>query len=146
MSDYVVRRLTPLECERIQGFPDFWTSIGDWEDSKGKVHKGDADAPRYKALGNSIATSVPTPGGAMSYWAYVLRRISAQYDYYPTMGSLFDGIGGFPLIWDATNGVGSTLWASEIEDFPIAVTKKRFPYMQHLGDITKLNGNSSDHH
>ena len=42
------------------------------------------------------------------------------------MASLFDGIGGFPLIWERLNGTGSCLWASEIEDFPIAVTKRRF--------------------
>jgi DNA (cytosine-5)-methyltransferase 1 len=52
--NYTVRRLTPLECERLQGFPDNWTNIGEWIDSKGKKHK-DADSPRYKALGNSIA-------------------------------------------------------------------------------------------
>ena len=51
----VVRRLTPMECERLQGYPDGWTDIGDWVDSKGKKHKGDSDSPRYKALGNSIA-------------------------------------------------------------------------------------------
>ena len=50
----VVRRLTPLECERLQGFPDGWTDIGDWVDTSGKKHKL-SDAPRYKALGNSIA-------------------------------------------------------------------------------------------
>lgn len=43
------------------------------------------------------------------------------------MASLFDGIGGFPLIWEWLNGKGSCLWASEIEDFPIAVTKEHFP-------------------
>lgn len=48
-----VRRLTPLECERLQGYPDSWTDIGEWTDSKGKKHK-EADSPRYKALGNSI--------------------------------------------------------------------------------------------
>lgn len=42
------------------------------------------------------------------------------------MASLFDGIGGFPLIWEHLNGAGSCKWASEIEEFPIAVTKKRF--------------------
>lgn len=42
------------------------------------------------------------------------------------MGSLFDGIGGFPLIWEQLNGKGSCLWASEIEEFCIAVTKRRF--------------------
>ena len=42
------------------------------------------------------------------------------------MASLFDGIGGFPLIWERLNGPGSCLWASEIEEFPIAVTRRRF--------------------
>lgn len=54
------------------------------------------------------------------------------------MGSLFDGIGGFPLA-AVHNGV-MPVWASEIEAFPIEVTKLRFPDMVHVGDITKLNG------
>lgn len=54
------------------------------------------------------------------------------------MGSLFDGIGGFPL---AAERYGiKTLWASEIEPFPMKVTEQRFPSMAHKGDITKLNG------
>lgn len=55
-----------------------------------------------------------------------------------TMGSLFDGIGGFPLA-AIHNGI-VPLWASEIENFPIEVTKIRFPEMLHVGDITKLSG------
>lgn len=55
-----------------------------------------------------------------------------------TLGSLFDGIGGFPLA-GIMNDI-TPLWASEIEPFPIEVTKKRFPSMIHVGDITKLNG------
>ena len=55
-----------------------------------------------------------------------------------TMGSLFDGIGGFPLA-AVRNGI-TPVWASEIEAFPIEVTKIRFPEMLHVGDITKLNG------
>ena len=54
------------------------------------------------------------------------------------MGSLFDGIGGFPLA-AVRNGI-RLVWASEIETFPIEVTKLRFPNMIHVGDITKLNG------
>jgi DNA (cytosine-5)-methyltransferase 1 len=116
----VVRRLTPLEAERLQGYPDGWTDIGDWVDSKGKKHKGDSDSPRYKALGNSIA---------LPSWYHLLKEISNTYEdgYTPTLGSLFDGIGGFPLCWELINGKGSARWASEIEEFPIAVTKKRFP-------------------
>lgn len=55
-----------------------------------------------------------------------------------TMGSLFDGIGGFPLA-ALRNGI-VPLWASEIEAFPIEVTKRHFPDMLHVGDITKLDG------
>lgn len=55
-----------------------------------------------------------------------------------TLGSLFDGIGGFPLA-AARFGI-RTVWASEIERFPMEVTKRRFPSMAHKGDITKLNG------
>nr|DAO19830.1 MAG TPA: Cytosine specific methyltransferase [Caudoviricetes sp.] len=111
-----VRRLTPLECERLQGFPDGWTDIGDWTDSKGKTRKT-SDTARYKALGNSIA---------LPPWKWVLKRLCAEYERDATMGSLFDGIGGFPLIWEQLNGKGSCLWASEIEEFCIAVTQRRF--------------------
>lgn len=117
-AQYIVRRLTPLECERLQGFPDGWTDIGEWTDSKGKVHKESTDSARYKALGNSIA--IPP-------WTYVLQRLSLCCGSKPTMASLFDGIGGFPYIWESLNGKGSCVWASEIEDFPIAVTKYHFP-------------------
>lgn len=112
-----VRRLTPLECERLQGFPDFWTDIGEWTDSKGKLHRESSDSARYKALGNSIA---------LPSWFYVLSKLS-EFCEEKTMASLFDGIGGFPLIWETLNGKGSCLWASEIEEFPIAVTKHHFP-------------------
>lgn len=111
-----VRRLTPLECERLQGFPDGWTDIGEWTDSKGKTRKC-TDSARYKALGNSIATP---------FWFYLLRRISAQYERPATLGSMFDGIGGFPYCWERCNGEGTAIWASEIEEFPISVTKKHF--------------------
>ena len=57
-----------------------------------------------------------------------------------SLGSLFDGIGGFPLA-AVRNGI-TPLWASEIEAFPIEVTKIRFPDMLHVGDITKLDGAS----
>lgn len=183
--DAIVRRLTPLECERLQGFFDFWTVLSPIEDMseaeyafwitvlfekairEGKARQNaegeyliwrevkfeneegeievvwentnkpykhktkaqiikwynksfteDADGARYKALGNSIA--IPP-------WFYVLQKLSLCCGTDHNMASLFDGIGGFPLIWEMLNGTGSCLWASEIEDFPIAVTKVRFP-------------------
>lgn len=115
-QNMVVRRLTPMECERLQGFPDQWTDIGEWRDSKGKLRKP-SDSPRYKACGNSIA---------LPFWDFLAKRISAQYLRPVTMGSLFDGIGGFPLVFERHNGKGTARWASEIEEFPIAVTKLRF--------------------
>ena len=138
---YTVRRLTPLECERLQGYPDNWTLIGEpvekvveefdedtgekegehieqefyYTNSQGKRVKA-SDSSRYKALGNSIA--IPP-------WKWVMKRLCACYERDATLASLFDGIGGFPLIWEQLNGKGTCLWASEIEEFPIAVTKKR---------------------
>lgn len=117
VQNHKVRRLTPLECERLQGFPDGWTDIGDWVDSKGKKRQT-TDSARYKALGNSIA---------LPPWFYVLQKLSLCCGADWTMASLFDGIGGFPLIWETLNGNDTCLWASEIEEFPIAVTKIHFP-------------------
>lgn len=201
---HIVRRLTPLECERLQGFPDNWTLIGEpieeevadytyifdeskyvapkpedfgltddyisqyadvddddiyedcdpeedeeydkyleyldacenarrkatkkvkigshmetnyyYTDLNGKRKKV-SDSARYKALGNSIA---------LPPWKWIIKRLCACYERDATMASLFDGIGGFPLIWEQLNGKGSCLWASEIEDFPMAVTIYRF--------------------
>lgn len=114
----IVRRLTPLECERLQGFPDGWTDIGAWTETNGKIHRESSDSARYKALGNSIA---------LPPWRWVIKRLCGHYERPATMASLFDGIGGFPLIWEQINGQGSCLWASEVEEFPIAVTRKHFP-------------------
>lgn len=119
---WIVRRLTPTECERLQGYPDGWTDLGSWIDSKGKTHK-DADTPRYKALGNSIA---------LPQWYYVLGGIADRLPDNATLGSLFDGIGGFPYVWAQLHAGRKELcvWASEIEEFPIAVTKKWFPEVE----------------
>lgn len=119
----VVRRLTPIECERLQGFQDDWTLIGNQEedgeyyytDTNGKRRKV-TDSARYKALGNSIA---------LPFWCWLARRIAAQYERDITIGSLFDGIGGFPYAFEKAGA--KAVWASEIEEFPIAVTKEHFP-------------------
>lgn len=113
---WIVRRLTPTECERLQGYPDGWTDIGEWTDSKGKKHKY-ADSPRYKALGNSIA---------LPQWFWLVQKMRSYLKEKPTLGSLFDGLGGFPLVWQRAYGEGTARWASEIEEFPMAVTKRRF--------------------
>lgn len=110
--------------------PDTWSGKMSQELSQAEntgKHK-DADSPRYKALGNSIATP---------FWFYLLRRISAQYERPATLGSLFDGIGGFPLCWARCNGSDSVLWGSEIEEFPMAVVKKHFGDGETPGDIQR---------
>ena len=109
-----VRRLTPLETERLQGFPDGWTDIGDWVDSNGKTHKA-ADSPRYRAIGNSIA---------LPFWEWMAKRMVQYIPEEATMGSLFSGIGGFELVFQRAGA--NPVWASEIDEFCIAVTKERF--------------------
>ena len=55
-----------------------------------------------------------------------------------TLGSLFDGSGGFPL-GGLLSGI-TPVWASEIEPFPIRVTTKRLPFMKHYGDVSRMDG------
>lgn len=121
-DNLVVRRLTPLECSRLQGLPDGWLDIGEWKDENRKLHK-DSDAPKYKCAGNGIATP---------FWYWLMKRISKQLKAdgveTPTMASLFDGSGSFPLLWQYINGDGTAIWSSEIESYPIAVSEK------HLGE------------
>lgn len=110
----LLRRKTPLETERLFGFPDGWTDIGRWIDSKG-TRRETSDALRYKALGNSIA---------LPFWEWMAGRMVSYLPEGSTMASLFDGIGGFPLVYSRC---GCTpVWASEIEEFPMAVTRIRF--------------------
>lgn len=113
----IVRRLTPLECERLQGYPDGWTDIGAWTDTKGKQHRTCSDTARYRALGNSIA---------LPQWRWLFSRLAGYLPVRAKLGSLFDGIGGFPLCWEDIHGKGAARWASEIEEFPVAVTKYHF--------------------
>lgn len=110
----IVRRLTPRECERLQGMPDDWSRWG--VNEKGAVYEL-PDSARYRLQGNGIATP---------FWRWMLERISALYDTPPTMGSLFAGQGSFEYLWTSINGVGTVPWSSEIEKHGIAVITKHF--------------------
>ncbi len=136
---YIIRRLTPTECARLQGFPDTWGHLAPynpddaefWEEVRktdleirGKQHrpvksiekwyeKLHTDSAEYKMWGNGLA--LPNA-------EYVLRGIAEHGA--KTLGSLFDGSGGFPLA-GVLNGI-KPIWASEVEPYPIAVTKSRF--------------------
>lgn len=111
-----------------------WTDIGEWTDEKGKKHK-DADSPRYKALGNSIA---------LPFWDWMLRRMARYLPEGATLGSLFDGISGFNVCWARIYGAECCRWSSEIEQFPIAVTKKHFGDEEagKEGDFEKFFGST----
>ena len=115
MEHSVVRRLTPAECEALQGMPRDWSRWG--VNEKGEVYEL-ADSARYRLQGNGICTP---------FWAWLGKRISAQYERPATMGSLFDGQASFPMIWEQINGRGSAVWSSEIEKNAVAVAKYHFP-------------------
>ena len=151
---YIVRRLTPTECARLQGMPDAWCRLSQIQDMpdedyefwklahktyaevNGKTYREktkaqmikwynglQSDAPEYKAYGNGMAlpcVRVPIHG---------IVQHGAK-----TMASLFDGIGGFPLA-GLIDGI-QTLWSSEIELFPIAVTTERFREYEQYGCFT----------
>ena len=151
---YIVRRLTPTECARLQGMPDLWCRLSQIDDMSdedyefwkqahktyaeinGKTYrqktkkqmiswynKLQIDGSEYKAYGNGMAlpcVRVPIHG---------IAQHGAK-----TMASLFDGIGGFPLA-GLIDGI-ETLWTSEIELFPIAVTMERFREYEKYGCFT----------
>lgn len=139
-----VRRLTPTECARLQGFPDWWAKLPyiddmsdedydfwkevlkDWALIEGKTYKEKTkkqmiswynklhtDSSEYKMWGNGVALPMVR---------YVMRGI-AQNEA-KTIGSLFDGSGGFPLA-GVLEGV-TPVWSSEVQPYPIAVTKARW--------------------
>lgn len=136
---YIIRRLTPTECARLQGFPSTWGELvpynpadADFWESVRKTHaringktykptknlkrwydKLHTDSAEYKMWGNGIALPCAE---------YVLHGIAEQGA--KTLGSLFDGSGGFPLA-GAMNGI-EPIFCSEIEPYPIAVTLSRF--------------------
>jgi hypothetical protein len=67
---------------------------------------------------------LPYIRAALSGW--IAQKMKPYLGENATLGSLFDGIGGFPFVWQKTYGNGTARWASEIDEFPIAVTKRRF--------------------
>lgn len=143
---YIVRRLTTLECSRLQGLPDdfanvpayedvsdgelnFWREVwAEWAEINGKNPKTDkqirkwlqapvSESNQYQIYGNGIA---------LPQWVWVLGRISEKLGKdHPTMASLFDGSGSFPLIWEAINGKGTAVWSSEVNPEAVRVSRYR---------------------
>lgn len=120
----VTRRLTPLECERLMGFPDGYTAI-----------PGAKDGPRYKACGNSWAVNSA---------AWVTGRID-KYDKLllggrgiKTYATVCSGVEAQSLALKAEGIDARAVFFSEIEKFPCALLKHHYPEVKNLGDMTKI--------
>ena len=148
-----VRRLLPIECERLQGFPDDWTLIGEPKEVEVKDYNNTYDedgniiTKEYVGTHTEIEYYYTDENGkpkkvtdsarykalgntiCLPFWEWMARRIASQYERQCTMGSLFSGIGGFELAFAKTGAF--PVWSSEIEEFPIMVAK------QHFGDDGK---------
>lgn len=168
---YIVRRLMPIECGRLQGFPDGWAEIEtlppDMEPEtaafwrrvyetdcaiKGKrpqksiLEKPDklaawhnglhTDSAEYKMWGNGMALP-----NALFFVQRAVARVAIDTGKGAAnvkLGSMFDGSGTMPLC--AAMCGAQPVWASEVEPYPIAVTKTHLPGMKHLGSVTDIDG------
>ena len=117
-----VRRLTPRECERLQGFPDDHTLIP-WHN---KPAEDCPDGPRYKALGNSMA--VPC-------MAWIGKRIAAQHEGRVRYLSVCSGIEAASVAWEPLGWEPAAF--AEVEKFPSAVLAHHWPQVPNLGDMTR---------
>lgn len=172
---YIVRRLTPLECSRLQGMPDDWCDIkpmtvkaansgwaktlldkllktifkkadyeaeiatksavdwwrpilDEWAKINGKKPKSDAQIVKWLSspVSESAQYQMYGNGIALPQWVWVCGRIIETYgEHTPTMASLFDGTGSFPLIWNSILGGAYTAWSSEVNPDAIRVSKYR---------------------
>lgn len=143
---YIVRRLTPLECSRLQGLPDdfadvpayedvsdgeldFWHEVwAEWAEINGKNPKTDKQIRKWLQAPISESNQYQIYGNGISLpqWVWVLGRITEKLGKdQPTMASLFDGSGSFPLIWEAINGKGTAVWSSEVNPEAIRVSRYR---------------------
>lgn len=117
-----VRRLTPRECERLQGFPDDHTLIP-W---RGKSPQDCPDGPRYKALGNSMA--VPC-------MAWIGKRIATQHEGQVRYLSVCSGIEAASVAWEPLCWEPAAF--AEVEKFPSAVLAHHWPQVPNMGDMTR---------
>lgn len=167
--DWIVRRLIPLECGRLQGFPDGWAEIEPLTDLRElqfwrEVYAKDCEIKGKKPNRKIMQADSEEGGRALMRWHDGLHSMAAEYAMWGNgmalpnalffvksafrelgkppgevkLGSLFDGSGTMPLC--AAMCGGHPVWASEIEPYPIAVTKTHLPNMKHLGSVTDIKG------
>lgn len=167
--DWIVRRLIPLECGRLQGFPDGWAEIEPLTDLRElpfwrEVYAKDCEIKGKKPNRKIMQADSEEGGRALMRWHDGLHSMAAEYAMWGNgmalpnalffvksafrelgkppgevkLGSLFDGSGTMPLC--AAMCGGYPVWASEVEPYPIAVTKTHLPHMKHLGSVTEIDG------
>lgn len=169
LPEWIVRRLLPMECGRLQGFPDGWGEIAPLANETEIQFWREVYLRNCKIKGQKPKKIIARADGARSdaavkKWHDELHSLSAEYSMWGNgmalpnalffvqnafrelgkpaaevkLGSLFDGSGTMPLC--AVMCGGRAVWASEVEPYPIAVTKTHLPEMQHLGSITDIKG------
>lgn len=167
--DWIVRRLIPMECGRLQGFPDGWAEIEPLTDLRElpfwrEVYTKDCEIKGKKPNRKMMQADSEEGRRALMRWHDGLHSRAAEYAMWGNgmalpnalffvknafrelgkppgeikLGSLFDGSGTMPLC--AAMCGGHPVWASEVEPYPIAVTKTHLPNMKHLGSVTDIHG------
>lgn len=166
---YIVRRLTPTECGRLQGFPDGWGDIerlGEYMPDNDAAFWHGVYLLDCKIKGKKPRKSITQTRAGLAKWHNALHTDSAEYKMWGNgmalpnglfvvrravavvhntfeehdvrLGSLFDGSGTMPLCAEMCGA--RAVWASEVEPYPIAVTRTHLPHMKHYGDVTKMQG------
>ena len=122
-----IRKLTPIECERLQTLPDNYTAIGVIDGKEIPI----SNTQRYKMLGN---------GWTVDVIAHILSFIPETHLH--TVVSLFDGISCGQVALERAGKIYNQYYASEIDKYAIAVTQKNYPRTIQLGDVTKIDWES----
>lgn len=167
--DWIVRRLIPLECGRLQGFPDGWAEIAPLTSPQEfpfwrEVYARDCEIKGKRPSRKIVQGGSTESDKALMRWHDGLHSMAAEYAMWGNgmalpnalffvknafrelgkpaedvkLGSLFDGSGTMPLC--AVMCGGRAVWASEVEPYPIAVTRTHLPHMKHLGSVKDVRG------
>lgn len=167
--DWIVRRLIPLECGRLQGFPDGWAEIAPLTSPQEfpfwrEVYARDCEIKGKRPSRKIVQGGSTESDKALMRWHDGLHSMAAEYAMWGNgmalpnalffvknafrelgkpaedvkLGSLFDGGGTMPLC--AVMCGGRAVWASEVEPYPIAVTRTHLPHMKHLGSVKDVRG------
>ena len=167
--DWIVRRLIPLECSRLQGFPDGWAEIEPLKNPNEfnfwrEVYARSCEIKKTKPKRIILRADSAKSDKALMRWHDGLHSLVAEYMMWGNGMALpnalffiqnaFREIGKPPhevklgSLFDGSGTMplcaamcgGRPVWASEAEPYPIAVTRTHLPYMKHLGSVTEIKG------